>query len=208
MALRSGLYALRTALLEAANSGNSAAYRRAMQDWYQAADAYIAIVTVDRKFSCRSGCSACCFDNPQAIPAAETALLASHVDEGMRTQLEADVAIFERISSPTVSMEERGVAFKKEKRPCPLLNVELNQCRAYSVRPLACRDFFSESEAAWCHPDHAQNGNVQQLGIAWPVAVNDLLMRISQCLDPQHPQRSLREALIGHLNTRKRSSGE
>ena len=65
LALRSGVYALRSALLEAANNGNSSAYRRAMADWYQAADAYIAIVTSDRQFSCGSGCSSCCLTTPK-----------------------------------------------------------------------------------------------------------------------------------------------
>ena len=204
MALRSGLYALRAALLEAANSGNSPAFRKAMQDWYQAADAYIAIVTSDRTFSCRSGCAACCFDNPQAIPAAELVMLESHVDEQMRAQLETDVAIFERIEKAHSDIEARGVAFKKERRPCPLLTVETGRCSVYSIRPLACRDFFAETDSAWCHPDHKDNASVQQLGIEWPVAVTDLLMRISMCLKPEQPQSSLRESLLNRLNALNR----
>lgn len=206
MALRSGLYALRSALLEAANHGNTSAYRRAMSDWYLAADAYIAIVTSDRTFTCRSGCSACCFDNPQAISAAEVALLEDRVDETMRAQLEADVARFQQIERDFTGFEAIGVAFKSEKRPCPFLELESGQCRVYKIRPIACRDFFSESQAEWCHPDHIQNENVRQLAIEWPTAVRDLLLRISRCLHPNRPESSLREALLERLNAPDRGS--
>ena len=127
-------------------------------------------------------------------------MLESHVDEHMRLQLETDVLIFERIEKAHSDIEARGVAFKKEKRPCPLLNIETGRCRVYSIRPLACRDFFAETDSEWCHPAHENNASVQQLGIEWPVAVKDLLMRISMCLKPDQPASSLRESLLDRLN--------
>lgn len=94
--------------------------------------------------ACAAGCAACCHI-PVSATAADVAALVLWLqqrDEVVRREIRENV----RTALPRATgLEPRGAL------PCPLLDREEGTCRAYAVRPLACRGCFSD-DAAKCIP--------------------------------------------------------
>lgn len=94
--------------------------------------------------ACAAGCSACCHI-PVSATAADVAALVVWLDE-QPAALRRDVEQRVRDALPRATgQEERGAL------PCPLLDLKDGTCRAYAVRPLACRGCFSD-DASQCIP--------------------------------------------------------
>lgn len=94
--------------------------------------------------ACTAGCAACCHI-PVSVTAADVAaLLVWLVDQDEVVQQDVIDRIEEAL--PRVMGEEPRGAL-----PCPILDLESLTCRAYEVRPLACRGCFSD-DASQCIP--------------------------------------------------------
>ena len=127
-----------------------------MQLFYQAYDAFLALVKEGVPMSCGAGCAHCCTDNPIGVTGAELEMISDWVVQ----QVDADELI-ERIVKSALHyqsfVEQQPtspiLAWKKQRNYCPLLDRE-NRCRAYSIRPIACRMHFSITPSSWCEPQH------------------------------------------------------
>lgn len=109
-------------------------------------DAFLALVIDAHPMSCRVGCTACCHDNPRGVTGVEIERILRAVDalpDGAEVR-----ARFARLASERTDAE----AWRRRREPCPLLDGE-GRCRAYAVRPLACRAFVAVTPAAWCDPE-------------------------------------------------------
>lgn len=198
LVLRSGIYALRSALMASAKEGNSPMFRSAMRDWYSSADAYLEIVLASEEIKCRSGCSACCWDNPQGVYEAELAMLETHLHSNLKPALIDDVETFKQISGQFSDPDQLGLMFKKTERPCPFLGPD-KRCQVYQDRPMACRSFFSKSKPEWCSPKHKSHHDGLYPVVVWPPVIHEFLRRISVQLNPEGELLSLREGLLSKL---------
>ena len=94
--------------------------------------------------ACAAGCSACCH-----IPVSATAADVASLLDWLQSQpadVRDDVARRVDEGLPRVTgAAPRGVL------ACPILDVDAGTCRAYEVRPLACRGCFSD-DASQCVP--------------------------------------------------------
>ncbi len=117
----------------------------ALAEGLVAYDAFLAHVVAAHPMSCRVGCTACCHDNPRGVTGVEIERLVRAVDalpDGAAVR-----AHFARLAAGRSDAE----AWRRRREPCPLLDTE-GRCRAYAVRPLACRAFVAVTPAAWCDP--------------------------------------------------------
>ena len=113
----------------------------------QAYDQYIQHVVTAHPMSCRSGCTACCYDNPRGVTGVEL----RYLQEGIRALPDGAMilAAFQALPAKPVEAE----AWRKRQVPCPLLSAQ-GRCRAYRHRPLACRAFHATTPAEHCDPPH------------------------------------------------------
>lgn len=116
---------------------------------FAAYDRYIAHVTARHPMSCRAGCTACCHDNPHSLSGLEQRRLSAWIGA------QPDGAAL-RARFAALAAEGEGVtqgAWRARGRACPLLSEGPERhCRAYALRPVACRAFHAMTPAAWCSP--------------------------------------------------------
>lgn len=125
-----------------------AAARPHVEAAFAAYDAWIAHVVAAHPMACRTGCTACCFDNPQGLAGVELARLDDALrDDPARAQI---IANFRRLSHRRTDPE----TWRRRRIPCPL--IEDGRCRTYAARPVACRAFHALTPAPWCDPTHAR----------------------------------------------------
>lgn len=108
--------------------------------------------------ACAAGCAACCH-----IPVSVTAADVAALFVWLQTQPEAvrrDVETRVREALPRASGERPRGAL-----PCPILDLDERTCRAYAVRPLACRGCFSD-DAQLCEEGETLSAFVFPLVVA------------------------------------------
>lgn len=131
-----------------------AGLEKKLDEAFAAYDQYIAIVVDQHPMSCRSGCTACCHDNPRGVSGLELKRLAQWIDQ--QPERSALHARFEALAAAKTD----AATWRRQQIPCPLLAD--GKCRAYALRPVACRAFHALTPAAWCHPqdpNYAQRQN-------------------------------------------------
>lgn len=91
--------------------------------------------------ACGSGCAACCYQLVATVEP-EVFALARHLTA---TLAEAELATL-RVRIADTAAQVRGLSTRQrfgKGLPCPLLDRRSRQCRAYDVRPLACKSYTS-----------------------------------------------------------------
>ena len=126
--------------------------------FFDAYDAYIAVIDRETSFHCRRGCVACCTDNPRGTTPIELLRLYAHLQQRedfpeLRQTIKRQAIAFNELLQRTQDESEAQRLWKFQRHPCPLLN-ENALCSAYSVRPIPCRMFVSLTDPAWCDPAH------------------------------------------------------
>ena len=121
----------------------------AMQAFWAAIDRYFEKVASFPLFSCRSGCSHCCFDNPHGVTGMELTRILPLLTEAQKNSIINRAKEYKQLVQSNPNPQ---ALWKTTCTPCPLL--EENKCSIYTKRPLACRSFFSLSPSQWCHPKH------------------------------------------------------
>jgi Fe-S-cluster containining protein len=89
----------------------------------------------EAKVQCKAGCAGCCHQQVE-VSGDEGALLASLVDNGLKIDMER----LERQANTDFTDLEWWRQSQRDKA-CLFLD-EKNQCRIYSMRPMACRKYF------------------------------------------------------------------
>ena len=115
---------------------------------FAAYDRYLAHATRRHPMSCRSGCTACCHDDPRGLSGLEQHMLRRWLDA------QPDAADL-RAAFADLARKGEGDSpdqWRRRKIPCPLLKND--RCRAYPLRPIACRAFHALTPAEWCDPRH------------------------------------------------------
>ena len=131
-----------------------------LDEFWDAMDRYYAHISSFSGFTCQKGCSACCFDNPHGVSGIELARIHPLLTPIQKDAIRLASTRFDSIEA--TSPEEKQIHWKQECHPCPLLTK--GTCSVYSVRPLACRSFFSRHAPDWCHPKHSQYQPQPQIG--------------------------------------------
>lgn len=139
------LHALQGALRAAPS--DDAVLEAGLEQALEAYDRYLAHVVAAHPMACRAGCTACCHDNPRGVTGVELERLGRAVDA-----LPDGAAIRARFSA-LAAVRADPAAWRAQLHPCPLLD-EGGRCRAYALRPLACRAFVAVTPAEWCSPTH------------------------------------------------------
>lgn len=139
------LHALQGALR--APAADDTALETGLEQGLAAYDRYLAHVLAAHPMACRVGCTACCHDNPRGVTGVEIERLVRAVDA-----LPDGPAIRARFAT-LAALRTDPAAWRARHAPCPLLDAE-GRCRAYALRPLACRAFVAATPAEWCAPTH------------------------------------------------------
>ncbi len=96
--------------------------------------------------ACDQGCSHCCHQVVQ-LTVLEARLLASGLIEALAPDELAELhdrlrqgwQTLQRQGLERLTLAEQVAALNAVRRPCPLLDREAGRCRAYALRPIACR---------------------------------------------------------------------
>jgi Fe-S-cluster containining protein len=137
------LHALQGALR--ARADDDRALEEALSNGLDAYDAYLAHVAAAHPLSCVAGCTACCHDDPDGVTGVELERLGRLIDSW------SDGPALRRRFAELAARRTDAASWRALGIPCPLLDGE-GRCRAYRLRPLACRAFVSLTPAAWCSP--------------------------------------------------------
>lgn len=86
----------------------------------------------------------------------------------------------EKIAMTDAAVEEGRVAFARRGDLCPLLDPQTHRCRAWEVRPNACRMHFAVTDPTWSDPRDASFGKVVARNIRLPVRQQVELMQIEK----------------------------
>ena len=121
----------------------------AMNAFWIAIENYFESIGKFSLFTCKKGCSHCCFDNPHGVSGMELIRIIPLLDTEQKEKIQKQAQEYKAIKK---TQENPQIFWKSLCQPCPLL--KNNQCSIYQQRPLACRSFFSLSSPQWCHPGH------------------------------------------------------
>lgn len=140
-------------------------------------DAFTAHVVAAHPMSCRTGCTACCHDNPRGVSGIELWRLGRAIDA--LPDGDAVRARFAELASLAAKEGADPDAWRRRRVPCPLLDTD-GTCRAYAARPLACRAFWALTPASSCDPGDPGYASRVNPHLDPPAVLLQLLQAISQ----------------------------
>lgn len=87
----------------------------------------------------------------------------------------------EKISMTSLAVQQGRLDFARRGEFCPLLDPQTHRCRAWDVRPFACRMHFILSDPAWSHPkDPHYPQDVKAFNVRLPLRQQLALMNIEK----------------------------
>ena len=183
------------------------AFVKSIDGFWTFYEQYLEFVQSKEKFSCRAGCSACCFDNPRGNTGVEILWLYSHLRNradyfSFIQKVIAKASKFEKMFKENGSDFAKAQAqWKLQRNPCPFLNNE-NRCSVYSHRPIACRMFVALTPANWCDPSNENYAQAVNPHLEPPFVIRKILLQISKRLGLDQLPTDLLRALAllsGHV---------
>ncbi len=117
-------------------------------------DNFLAEALKNAPVRCQPGCDRCCRQWLMGVEAYEVLRIAAHVQH-MGTSAAVIDALALRVDAwdqlPPASDLERVRAYQRKNLPCPFLSS--GECGIRTIRPYACRTYFSASDPALCGPE-------------------------------------------------------
>lgn len=146
---------------------------------------------------CCEGCrlAHCCYE-PAYADTHEIKHAVDLLSEEQREQVKQRLPDWLAKVQPLLATEMPGaLPYRRLQAPCPLLNLETNECMAYDRRPFGCRSFFARENPEHCALEHRER---QQYG-EFPGSYNVLAEYFfsHQTLEMDHIGALLIEALTG-----------
>jgi Fe-S-cluster containining protein len=128
---------------------------RDLGELYELMDTHVAEGLKKAVVSCTRGCSSCCYMFV-TITRLEAFYIAYHI---LTTdQLSGLDTLLVRLREQALQVVDARIDsffHLRKKTPCVFLNTNKGECNIYSVRPVACRSLYVQSNPENCKPENA-----------------------------------------------------